>query len=73
MLCQWIIKIFLEIYSANGDSLKPVTEVIVFGKRCWFALNDMAKAVQRHWVWTGLVVHATHDIYLEGKLHLQKF
>lgn len=26
------------------DSLKPVTEVIVFGKGCWFALNDMAKS-----------------------------
>jgi len=24
--------------------LKPVTEVIVFGKGCWFALNDMAKS-----------------------------
>jgi uroporphyrinogen decarboxylase len=26
------------------DALKPVTEVIVFGKGCWYALNDMAKS-----------------------------
>lgn len=27
------------------DALKPHTEVIVFGKGCWFALGDMAKVV----------------------------
>ncbi|AZQ43354.1 uroporphyrinogen decarboxylase [Nonlabens ponticola] len=26
------------------NALKPYTEVIVFGKGCWFALNDMAKS-----------------------------
>lgn len=26
------------------DALKPVTEVIVFGKGCWYALNDMARS-----------------------------
>jgi uroporphyrinogen decarboxylase len=26
------------------DALKPHTEVIVFGKGCWFALGDMAKS-----------------------------
>ncbi|PQJ31678.1 uroporphyrinogen decarboxylase [Nonlabens arenilitoris] len=26
------------------DALKPHTEVIVFGKGCWFALSDMAKS-----------------------------
>ncbi len=26
------------------NALKPMTEVIVFGKGCWFALNDMAQS-----------------------------
>ena len=26
------------------NSLRPVTEVIVFGKGCWFALNEMSKS-----------------------------
>ena len=34
----------MEIYQPIVEALSPLTEVVVFAKGCWYALEDMAKS-----------------------------